>query len=226
MIQVATNVRLYWRFLRFLCRWATVLYLKDSCRGVRYVPRTGAVILVCNHQSFLDPVLATMALPREACYMARDSLFRRRLFKRLIESLNAFPIRRSAADLTAVKGALRRLKQGMALVMFPEGTRTLDGRVGPMLPGLGTIARKAAVPIVPTLIDGAFQAWPRGRALPRPASVIVEYGPPIRPAEFADLTAEELVALLRNRLEIMQHRWHTRLPHRRLEWYLPDEPRA
>jgi len=184
------------------------------------------VILVCNHQSFLDPVLATMALPREACYMARDSLFRRRLFKRLIESLNAFPIRRSAADLTAVKGALRRLKQGMALVMFPEGTRTLDGRVGPMLPGLGTIARKAAVPIVPTLIDGAFQAWPRGRALPRPGSVIVEYGPPIRPAEFADLTAEELVALLRNRLEIMQHRWHTRLPHRRLEWYLPDEPRA
>jgi 1-acyl-sn-glycerol-3-phosphate acyltransferase len=212
-----TGMRLYYRVCRFICQWTMTLLLKARVFGRHHIPARGGVLLVCNHQSFLDPVLATMALIREGNYMARDSLFRRRFFRLLIESLNAFPVRRNTADLAAIKEAMRRLKQGRVVVLYPEGTRTEDGRIGPMLPGLGAIARKAGVPIVPTLIDGVFQAWPRSRKLPGPGDVIIEYGRPITPREYADLTAEGLMDLVRNRLLAMQQRWHSRVPRRRLK---------
>lgn len=213
------NVRFYWRFLRFLCRWQTILQFKVRVHGVRNVPREGPVLLVCNHQSHMDPVLVSMALPRESCYMGRDSLWANKWFARLITSLNAFPVRRNTADLGAIKESLRRLKNGMSLVVFPEGTRTPDGRIHPMLPGLASIAKKALVPIVPVLIDGMYQAWPKGSPLPRTGNVIIQYGELIRPAEYAGLSAEELVRLLRERLIRMQHRLHQSLPERRLPWY-------
>jgi 1-acyl-sn-glycerol-3-phosphate acyltransferase len=215
----ATGMRLYYRFCRFLCQCATMLVLKARVFGLHNVPGEGGVLLVCNHQSFMDPVLATMALPREGNYMARDSLFANRWFGRLIESLNAFPVRRNTADLAAIKEALRRLKQGRVVVVFPEGTRTEDGTIGPMLPGLAAIARKAEVPVVPTLIDGVFQAWPRDRKLPSAGDVIVEYGRPILPAEYADLSPDQLIELIRTRLLEMQKSWHSRVPTRRLEWF-------
>jgi 1-acyl-sn-glycerol-3-phosphate acyltransferase len=215
----AVGMRPYYRFMRFLAQWAMTLLFKARVFGVRHVPAEGGVLLVCNHQSFMDPVLVTMALRREGNYMARDSLFGNRLFRRLIESLNAFPVRRNAADLSAIKESLRRLKQGRVVVLFPEGTRTPDGRIGPMLPGLSAIAKKAGVPVVPTLIDGVFQAWPRDRKLPGPGNVIVEYGRPILPSEYEDLSQGQLTELLRERLLAMQRRWHGRVPERRLEWY-------
>lgn len=213
----ATGMRFYYRFCRFLCHWTTTLLLKTRVFGLHNVPDSGGVLLVCNHQSFMDPVLAGMALHRECSFMARDSLFKNPWFSRLIASLNAFPVRRNTADLSAIKEALRRLKQGRAIVLFPEGTRTEDGTVGPMLPGLAAIAKKAEVPVVPTLIDGVFQAWPRDQKLPGPGNVIIEYGRPIQPNEYADLSADQLMNLIRNRLLAMQQSWHGRVPSRRLE---------
>jgi 1-acyl-sn-glycerol-3-phosphate acyltransferase len=160
-----------------------------------------------------------MPLEREASFMARDTLFVNPPFKRLIESLNAFPVRRGTADLGAIKEALRRLKKGGLLILFPEGTRSEDGRIKPLLPGLGAIAKKSRVPLVPTLIDGMVQAWPRGYTLPAPGDVIVEYDTPVPPAEYADLSVEALMNLLHDRLTDMQHRLHSRVPQRRLEWF-------
>jgi len=131
------NMRLGYRICRFICQWFCTLCFKARVHGVHRVPTAGGTLLVCNHQSFLDPVLATMALHREGNYMARDTLFHHSFFRRLIEYLNAFPIRRQSADLRAIKESLRRLKRGCVLVLFPEGTRTPDGRIGPLLPGLG-----------------------------------------------------------------------------------------
>lgn len=210
-------MRLYYRVCRFFCQWAMTLLLKARVFGLHNVPERGGVLLVCNHQSFMDPVLVTMALHREGNYMARDSLFKNPFFRRLIESLNAFPVRRNTADLGAIKEALRRIKQGRVVVVYPEGTRTEDGRIGPMFPGLGAIAKKAEATIVPTLIDGVFQAWPRDRKFPRLGDVIIEYGPPILPNEYADLNAEQLMELVRGRLIAMQQRWHGRVPRRRLK---------
>lgn len=217
-------MRPYYRFFRFLSQWSMVLLLKARIFGMRNVPASGGVLLVANHQSFTDPLLATMALPREGNYMARDSLFENRWFGRLIESLNAFPVRRNAADVGAIKETLRRLKQGRVVLLFPEGTRSEDGRIGPMLPGLGAVARKAGVPIVPTLIDGVYQAWPRNRTLPGTGNAIVEYGRPILPDEYRDLNADQLLEMIRRRLTEMQRRWHGRVPWRRLEWYSAAPP--
>jgi 1-acyl-sn-glycerol-3-phosphate acyltransferase len=216
------HVGLHWRFFRFLVRWESVLQFKVRIHHARNVPTEGPVLLVSNHQSHMDPILAAIALPRESSFMARDSLWTNRHFGKLITSLNAFPVKRNTADLGAIKESLRRLKQGWSLVVFPEGTRSPDGRIHPMFPGLASIARKAAVPIVPVLIDGMFQAWPKASPLPRTGSVLVEYGRRIEPAEYADLSAEELVRFLRRRLIEMQHQLHTRLPDRRLPWFTPE----
>lgn len=215
------NVRLYWRFARFLVRWLSVLQFKVRIHGARRVPTQGPVMLVSNHQSHMDPILATMALPRECCYMARDSLWANKFFGRLISSLNAFPVKRNTADLGAIKESMRRLKSGQALLVFPEGTRTPDGRVHSMLPGLASIAKKTAVPIVPVLIDGMYQAWPKGAAFPRTGNVMIEYGEIIQPDEYAGMSAEELVRMLRARLIAMQHRLHERIPERKLPWHGP-----
>ena len=142
-------------------------------------PARGGAVYISNHQSFLDPMLASMALRRPMNYMARDTLFRFPIFRQIIESLNAFPVRRGTADLTALKEALRRLKAGGQVVVFAEGTRTTDGRIGPMLPGVAMLAQRAAAWTVPVLIDGAFECWPRTAALPLPGSVVVQYGRPI-----------------------------------------------
>jgi 1-acyl-sn-glycerol-3-phosphate acyltransferase len=210
------TVRGGYRFCRFCCQWFCTLYFKPRAYGTKHVPTRGGVLLVANHQSFMDPALATIAIQREADFMARDSLFAHPGFGKLIKYLNAFPVRRQTADLNAVKEALRRLKQGRLLLLFPEGTRTEDGRIQPFLPGLGAIARKARVPIVPTLIDGVHAAWPRDRVLPSPGNVIVEYDRPITPEAYADLSVEQLMETVRGRIIALQRKWHDRLPERRL----------
>ena len=168
------------------------------------MPRNGGVLLVSNHQSYLDPMLATLALPRQCSYMARDSLFAKPMFRVLIESLNAFPVRRGEADLRAVKETLRRLRDGYAVLLFPEGTRSAGGQMGPIQPGVAMIARRADVPVVPVAIDGAYDVWPRNRALPRlPVTqpVHVKYGQPFSVEQVRSMPAEELVSACQQRIQ-------------------------
>jgi len=200
-------MRRYYRICRLITQALFLLLFRGRIFGTRKVPREGGVLLVCNHQSFFDPVLATLALPRECHYMARDTLFANRLFRRLIESLNAFPIKRGAADIGAVKETLRRLKRGALVTAFPEATRTTDGSIGSMQPGVVLLARKAGVPLVPTLILGAYEAWPRHAAFPRPQPVIVAYGRPLWPEEMKELTEEGCMDVIRGRILAMMQRY-------------------
>ncbi len=169
-----------YRFLRIGCRWAAITLWRVRVYGVRNVPATGGVVLASNHQSFLDPVLVGLGLRREIHSMARTTLFRNPAFRALIVALNAFPVERDSGDVKGVKEALRRLKAGHALVVFPEGTRTRDGLVAPMKGGIRLLAERAAVPVVPVLIEGAFAVWPRTRGFPGFGTVNVLFGPPVR----------------------------------------------
>lgn len=153
---------------------------------MQHVPQNGGVILASNHQSFLDPVLVAVPLPRGVTFMARDTLFRFLPFRLLIASLGAFPVQRGTADLGAMREAIRRLEAGRALLVFPEGTRTKDGRVGRMRAGIGLLASRAKVPVVPVRISGAFESWPRSSKLPRPKPVTVRFGPPLPPEVSGD----------------------------------------
>jgi 1-acyl-sn-glycerol-3-phosphate acyltransferase len=139
--------------------------------------------------------------------MARDTLFGHRLFRWLIESLNAFPIKRGTADLAGIKETLRRLRGGQLVVTFPEATRTQDGALGSMHSGVILLARKAGVPIVPTMILGAFESWPRHVRLPRPHPVIVAYGPPLAPELLSRLDDEACIQQVRRCIQEMMDRY-------------------
>lgn len=203
-------MRPWYRFCRILCQLTFLFFFFGRVHGRRNVPLRGGVLLVCNHQSFLDPVLATLALERECDYMARDTLFRRPFFRKLIESLNAFPVRRGTADLGAIKETLRRLKNGRLVTIFPEATRTTDGTIAPMQPGVILIARKTGAPLVPTLISGAFEAWPRHLPLPRPSPVVVAYGEPLTPAQMEGRSDEECIEIVRQRILELGRRYGSR----------------
>jgi len=191
---------LWYRFMRRVFQVTMVALWKIRVFNRHFEPPCGGAVYISNHQSFLDPMLSSLALRRPMNYMARDTLFRFPIFKQGIESLNAFPVRRGTADLTALKEAMRRLKAGGQVVVFAEGTRTSDGRIGPMLPGVAMLAQRAAAWTVPVLIDGAFEAWPRTAALPLPGSVVVQYGQPISQEQARAMSAEELVESVRRRL--------------------------
>ncbi len=172
-------MRPYYRFLRYVAQMVFLLYFRGRVFGLSNVPASGGVLLACNHQSFFDPIAATLALQREGNYMARDTLFDNPIFRRLIESLNAFPVKRGAADVGAVKEVLRKLKDGRVVVVFPEATRTPDGSIGTINANSMAIAKRAGAAIVPTVVDGAFDAWPRTARFPRPRMIYVSYAAPI-----------------------------------------------
>jgi len=171
--------RWWYRFCQFWCQLGLVMGFRYRVWGREHVPRRGGALLVSNHQSFLDPVLVAVGLPRQVHYMARRSLFRVPGFRGLIRSLNAFPVRRGGVDVSAVREAVSRLEAGELVLVFPEGTRTPDGRIQPLRRGVELLARRARVPIVPVVIDGAYEVWPRHRRWPRPGTIRVEFGPPL-----------------------------------------------
>ena len=211
-------MRPLYRFLQGVCRAGLVGFCGARVFGARHVPADGPALLVCNHQSFLDPVLAAFGLRRECAFMARDSLFRNSAFRKLITRLNAFPVKRGEADIGAIKETLRRLKRGEVIVVFPEATRTHDGRVQPLHAGVILLARKARAPLVPTLILGAYEAWPRTSSFPRPRPIIVAYGHAIPPEELNGRDGEQCAELLRTRIvDLMIHYRRHRLVADRLQ---------
>lgn len=200
-------MRPHYRVSRRICQICFAGLFRGRAFGVAKVPVDGGVLLVSNHQSFLDPMLVTLGLPRECSYMARDTLFAKPAFARVIRAYNAFPIKRGVADLRGVKESLRRLKDGWLVTAFPEGTRSTDGTIAPMQPGAVLLARKARVPVVPATILGAFKAWPRHAKLPRPTPVIVAYGDPLPFEQFRALSDEEATAIVRDRIIAMYRRY-------------------
>ena len=156
--------------------------------GVRHfnVPaasRLSGVLIASNHQSFLDPVLIGIALERPIHYLARRSLFHVPGLNVAIRMLGAHPVSRDTKDGTAVRTILRILRSGEAMLLFPEGTRSWDGSVGAFQAGVGSIAARFGVPVLPVCIEGAVRCWPRTRSLPAPARVAVAYGELVSPAE-------------------------------------------
>jgi 1-acyl-sn-glycerol-3-phosphate acyltransferase len=170
------------------------------------MPKTGGVLMVTNHQSFLDPWLIGIAPPRQVHYMARDTLFKGGFLQWLAETLNAFPVKRGSADLGAIRAAVERLDKGFVVNIFPEGTRSEDGTIGPIAAGVSLILNRAKtpVPIVPTVVDGAFDAWPRKAKFPRPGKVRIIYGKAIMPEEWKAWSAEELARRIRRELVKLQ----------------------
>ena len=147
--------------------------------GQQHVPRDGAMLLVVNHSSYLDPVAVGAVAPRPLSFLAKEELFRVPLLGRLIFALNARPVRREGGDAKALRAALRLLDEGKALLLFPEGTRGDEGKLRTPKAGAGMLAVLSGAPVVPAYIRGSGAVWPRGRSLPRPGKVVVKFGEPM-----------------------------------------------
>ena len=142
------------------------------------VIETGAVIIASNHQSYLDPPFVGSACNRAIFFLARKTLLDAPILGRILPKLNVVPVDQEGKDRSALKALIRVLKSGEGVLVFPEGARTLDGKLQPGLPGVGLVIAKTLAPVVPVRIFGAHEAFPRGGRLRlRPITIVV--GEPI-----------------------------------------------
>jgi 1-acyl-sn-glycerol-3-phosphate acyltransferase len=153
--------------------------------GQNNIPLKGGFILASNHASYLDPPVVAAACSRILSFLANKELFKNVLFARFISSLNAFPIDTQTGDLKSLRWAIRKLKAGKALAIFPEGRRTFDGELEKPKLGVGLLAIKADVCIVPTFIKGSNEALPRGSRFIRLKRIAVYFGQPIKPQKLS-----------------------------------------
>lgn len=153
------------------------VYFGLELRGVEHIPAHGPVLIVPNHQTFADPPLVTIPVRRPVHYMAWDRLFRIPVFGCVIRLLRAFPVDIEAPDRRAVRTAVRLLRAGEAVMIFPEGARSPDGDVGAFKTGAFRLAVQAAAPVLPVSIVGGHACWPPGRAWPRPGRITITYHP-------------------------------------------------
>ncbi|HBG27863.1 MAG: hypothetical protein A2Y10_09290 [Planctomycetes bacterium GWF2_41_51] len=199
------NINYIWYALwRSACRVFCRVCFKPQAFNKQYVPETGGFLLLSNHQSFLDPMINANPLRRQCCFAARSTLFDISVFGRLVHSFNAIPIRRGQADLAAMKMFVEKLKDGYGLVLYPEGTRTEDGKIADMKPGFGLLARKANIPVVPSVIDGAYECWPRYKKVFSRGQIYVTYGQPIPAEKIAEMGDREFAKYLTKILRDMQ----------------------
>ncbi|MFP6892656.1 MAG: lysophospholipid acyltransferase family protein [Opitutales bacterium] len=170
--------------MTFLYRCAQTiffLYFKIFHRfrvsGLEHVPSDGAFLLASNHVSFFDPPALGCRVPRDLHYFARKSLFKGLLGK-LITAFNSIPVDRESSDVSSFKKALKVLEKGSPLLVFPEGTRSLDGSLQAAKAGVGLIAIKASVPVLPARVIGGFEILGKGCKLPKIGSrLTIVYGP-------------------------------------------------
>ena len=194
----------WFRLARWFCKVFCMTFFKLRISGKENVPEDGPVVLISNHQSFLDPVLCGIFIKRPLYFLARDTLFKG-LFGRLITSVNTIPVKRGTADLAAMKKVIEKLRDGWGLCLFPEGTRSADGKITAFKPGFGLLCRRGQADVVPVVIDGAFEAWPRNKKLFSPGKRIdICYGKPIPAEQVKKMPDRKLAEYLTKTLRQMQ----------------------
>jgi 1-acyl-sn-glycerol-3-phosphate acyltransferase len=162
-------------------------YFRWRVLGAENVPLNGGVILASNHASFIDPPLVGAGIRRDINYMARESLFRFPGIGALLRSWNSVPVDRDGGGAKGLKIILDRLLAGGGIILFPEGTRSQDGKLQPARSGIGLIVIKSTAPLVPVRVFGTYEAYGRHLKIPRPHRVTVKYGSPMN---FESLRAE------------------------------------
>jgi 1-acyl-sn-glycerol-3-phosphate acyltransferase len=188
-------------FFRLFNRWEVA--------GRELVPREGGLLLIANHTSYADPPIVGTASPRPVHFMAKAELFGFPILGWLIRRTHAFPVRRGSGDREALRRAVRMLRQGKVLLIFPEGTRSPDGRLKAPEPGAAFAALASGAEVVPIAIVGADRLLPLHSPLPRPAKLRVRFGRPVnlaslrsqaRSREVLEQASERMMAALRDLL--------------------------
>jgi len=201
-----TVKRMWYQAGVLLFRLFFKVFFRVRIHGRGNVPGQGAVLFISNHQSFFDPILCGMTVRRQLYYLARSTLFDNRVMNWLLDSVNVIPVRRGEADLGAMKKVIAKLKSGYGVCLFPEATRSGDGKISAFKPGFGLLCRRGEACVVPVVIDGAFECWPRHRKLFSVwKKISVCYGEPITAEQVKQMDDRELAERLTNTLRKMQN---------------------
>jgi 1-acyl-sn-glycerol-3-phosphate acyltransferase len=169
---------LYWFFHTLFGMIARVAF-QYRAYGQENIIEEGPAIMAANHQSYFDPPLVGITCKNELYYLARKTLFEKKLLGPIISRVNALPVDLSRGDLAAFRSVMKLLQEGHRTVIFPEGTRSLTGQIQKARPGIGMIIARTLAPVVPMRIFGSFEAWPKGGKI-RPHPITVVVGKPIR----------------------------------------------
>lgn len=168
---------MFYKIFKVLCRFWFGAILRTKVIGAENIPKDGAFILAANHVSNWDPPFLGTFIDREVNYMGKEELFKNPVMAAICRALHVFPVKRGAADKTAIKTAIKILKDGKCLGIFPEGTRSKTGKLGKAEAGVSLIAAMTKAPIIPAAIINTEKIFSRKKFLPQPAVV---YGTPIK----------------------------------------------
>lgn len=167
--------RIIWPICWVLCK--ILFRLKIS--GQNNIPSSGPLIVVANHNSYVDPVVLALAFRRRIYFMAKSELFKIPLFGAFVRALGGFPVERGEPDRKALKSALQILVEGKILGIFPEGTRIRRPGLGPMESGTAIIAMKSEASVLPVGITGSDRVMPEGTRFPRFPKIEIRVGSPL-----------------------------------------------
>jgi 1-acyl-sn-glycerol-3-phosphate acyltransferase len=166
------------------------MFFRGDVSGVENIPSTGPFLLAGNHASHLDPPAIGSNVPRQIAFFARKTLWKGGLTNWWMEQAGCIPVDRDGgSDVTAIKRVLKTLQEGKALILFPEGTRSKDGNFQAPKSGVGMIACRAKVPVVPVRIFDSHLAWGRGRHMTPGVAVSITYGKPLQVKDIEDRSA-------------------------------------
>ncbi len=161
------------------------ILFRGEVSGVENIPRQGGFIVAANHASVLDPPLIGSRVPRQMTFFARKTLWKGGIISWWLNTVGTVPVdRESGSDVSAIKRVLQVLKEGNALIVFPEGTRSPNGALQTARPGVGLLACRTGVPVVPVHIFGTFEALGRDGPLRVGIPISMIFGRPLLPADY------------------------------------------
>jgi 1-acyl-sn-glycerol-3-phosphate acyltransferase len=166
-----------YKFLRFLSKVFLKVLFRTQIVGRENIPAQGGFILASNHVSNLDPIAIGVASPYRLNFMVKEELFANRLSSWFFSKLGCFPVKRVSADLSAIKEAIRRLRDNGVLCIFPEGSRQEAGspQEAPHR-GVGFLASRMGIDVLPAFVEGTDNILPRGRKFIRLGKIRVSFG--------------------------------------------------
>lgn len=177
---MSTEYPFFWKFSQLIAQILTKLLFDLKVQGRHNIPERGGVLIVSNHQSYLDAVVLAAYLKRPVNFVGQSGLFENPFGAWVLRRLNAFPLRQGKGDVAALKETIRRLREGHLLNIYPEGARSPDGQIHTFHKGVALIIRRSKVPVVPAVIFGAYEAWSMHEPIWRMAPIRVRFGAPLK----------------------------------------------
>ncbi|NOZ63656.1 MAG: 1-acyl-sn-glycerol-3-phosphate acyltransferase [Caldiserica bacterium] len=191
-------------FLHMIGRFLFWALFRLETVGAENIPAKGRVILAANHASFLDPILVGTACSRQMFFLAKAELFEGPLFPKFLRKINAIPMNREKASALTFRELRKVLQEEKALLLFPEGTRSKNGKLQEGKPGVAFISYLTSSPVIPTFIENSFKALPPGGKMLLPVKIRIKFGKPLYPQgksskvnyqQFTSLIMEEIKKL-------------------------------